>query len=73
MTEDKFEQAIENFFNWSWQTELIVCGISAFILIVVGYLLFKKKKKTAGWICLGSGLLVLVTDILRLFIKLLFT
>jgi hypothetical protein len=68
MTEEKFEQAIENFFTWSWQVELIVSGICAAALLLTGLYLLKKGKKNAGWICAGLGV-VLLTDIARLAIQ----
>ncbi len=34
MTEDKFEEAIESFVTWSWQTEVIVSCVIAVILMV---------------------------------------
>lgn len=72
MTEDKFEKAIEDFFTWSWQTEVIVSCVIALILLVIGFFLFRKKKKTAGWIFVGCGVLVIVLDVLRLLLQLLF-
>jgi len=34
MTEDKFEQSIETFFDWSWQTEFIVSSIFVLLFII---------------------------------------
>lgn len=72
MTEDKFEKAVEDFITWSWQTEIIVSCVITLILLVIGFFLFRKKKKTAGWIFAGCGVLVIVLDVLRLLLQLLF-
>lgn len=45
MTEDKFEQAVEQIFDWSWSTELIVSGIFTLLFIVIGEAAFKKQKE----------------------------
>lgn len=69
MTANTFEHAVDNFFSWSWQLEFIVTGIIAVAMLVVSWYLFKREKKNAGWVCLGIGAVVLLTDITRLIIQ----
>lgn len=72
MSEDKFEKAIEDFFTWSWQTEIIVSCIFTVLLLIIGLLLFKRKKKTAAWLFTGCGILVIIFDVSRLLLHSLF-
>lgn len=72
MTEDKFEKAIEDFFTWSWQTEVIVSCFIAVILFIIGLSFLKRSKKTAGWIFAGCGVLTIILDVLRLLLQALF-
>ncbi len=47
MTEQGFEQAVEqsveSFANWAWQYELIIGFAFFIVLLVIGFVLMKKK------------------------------
>ena len=65
MTEYKFEQAIEDFFTWSWQTEAFAAFVTGTLLLIIGFVLFIRKKK-AGWILVGCGMFEIILEALRL-------
>ncbi|QHQ62817.1 LPXTG cell wall anchor domain-containing protein [Anaerocolumna sedimenticola] len=69
MTEQGFEQSVENFADWAWQYELLIGGVIFIILLIAGFALLKKKKKNAGYICLGISLLVLISDVIKALLR----
>lgn len=75
MSEQAFEKTIEDsvnmFGNWAYRYEIIFGGIFSIVFIVIGTILLKRKKKNAGYIFLGIGLLVLILDVIKVIFGLL--
>ncbi len=75
MTEQVFEKTIDDavniFGNWAYRYEIIFGIICAVALVITGLNLLKQKKKNAGYICMGIGLLVFILDVIKAFFRLL--
>jgi hypothetical protein len=66
MSEDKFELAVDNFFDWGKSTELAVSIVFVIIFFIIALILFKKDKQTPGWIFMAIGIITLLSDVIRL-------
>ena len=73
MTEQIFEQSIEQFFenlaDMVWQYEILIGSMTFIILLIVGLALLKKKKNNAGYIFLGISLTVLLFDVIKVLLR----
>jgi len=84
MSEETFEQALENFFEafgriienffegFPFQIQFIASFIFAVIFLIIGYSLLKRNKKTAGYIFAGLGILAIVWKIIEILMLILF-
>ena len=75
MTEQGFEQAVEqsvdSFANWAWQYEFIIGVVLFIILLILGFVLIRRKKRNAGFICMGVGGLIFAFDVIKALFRLL--
>ncbi|SBW00989.1 hypothetical protein KL86CLO1_11416 [uncultured Eubacteriales bacterium] len=67
--EQAVEQSVESFGDWAWRYELFISAVIFVILLIVGFMLLKKGKKNAGYICLGISLLVLISDVFKALLR----
>lgn len=65
--EQRFDNLIDNLFSGMGSVLMVLNGALGIGLIITGVILIKKKsrKKTAGIICIGLGVLAIISGIVQ--------